>query len=426
MIARNPDQAWGSLIERDGLMKLEAVIREDQSFLTMERYVGKGTKTYSPFAARTEAAPCYQPESGRPSFDLLTVNVPKEQVTIFQADPSLSLLNHYVRPQGILFAVHPETWTTAGIDYLNEIRAFPREAPIRVAPTASTRTVLTLEHDEHVPPHFLKLHYPVLISRFNRRLMRKNIENSVAVTRDVAKLHFDKFAYLPDVLGFTFGSDENSWGFLVRETTPRPIIEGRFLIPSFALYGEDYKNPDDLPLLVQMIERLDVEPVSFAVNEIFVPIIECWCLVARRGLLFESHAQNTLLEIDQDFRPRRIVHRDFDVWIDMETRRRADLEMPFLGKGLSADKGHVIEQYYSLIYDRFIGHGFFDYLLALLKGFYGVDEDAVRSQVRKAFHQSFPEADRFFPTDTMFYFSKEPPPGREFMLEDMQRVPEWR
>jgi len=107
-------------------MKLEAVIREDQSFLTMERYVGKGTKTYSPFAARTEAAPCYyQPESGQPFFDLLTVNVPKEQVTIFQADPSLSLLNHYVRPQGVLFAVHPETWATAWIDNLNEIRAFP-------------------------------------------------------------------------------------------------------------------------------------------------------------------------------------------------------------------------------------------------------------------------------------------------------------
>ncbi|ACB96133.1 IucA/IucC family C-terminal-domain containing protein [Beijerinckia indica] len=407
-------------------MKLESIIQKDQSLLYMERYVGKGTKTYSPFATRTEAAPCYRPESGQPSFDLFTVDTPRDRVSIFKADPSPNLVNHYIRPGGVLFAIHPETWTTAGVDYLDEIHALPRAEPVRVAPTASTRTVLTLEPSEKVPPHYIKLHYPVLISRFNRRLMRKNIENSVAVTRDVAKLHFDKFAYLPDVLGFTFGSDENSWGFLVRETTPRPIIEGRFLIPSFALYGEDYKNPDDLPLLVQMIERLDVEPVSFAVNEIFVPIIECWCLVARRGLLFESHAQNTLLEIDQDFRPRRIVHRDFDVWIDMETRRRADLEMPFLGKGLSADKGHSIEQYYSLIYDRFIGHGFFDYLLDLLKRFYSVDEESVRSQVRKAFHQSFPEADRFFPTDTMFYFSKEPPPGREFMLEDMQRVPEWR
>ena len=31
-----------------------------------------------------------------------------------------------------------------------------------------------------------------------------------------------------------------------------------------------------------------------------VPIVECWARVAReRGILLESHAQNTLLELDQ-------------------------------------------------------------------------------------------------------------------------------
>ena len=156
-------------------------------------------------------------------------------------------------------------------------------------------------------------------------------------------------------------------------------------------------------------------------------MVECWAKVAReRGILLESHAQNTLLEIDRDFRPRRVVHRDFDVWIDVETRRRAGLDVPFLGAGIGTDTGHALEQHYSLIYDRFLGHEFFDCLLAVLKRFYAVDEDAVRSGVKEAFHRAFPDADRSFPARTMFYFSNEPQPGNESKLVDMKQAPEWR
>lgn len=408
-------------------MKLEAVVQKDQALLYMERYVDEGAKTYSPFAATTEAAACYRPESDQPSFDLVTVNAPIDRVSVFQADPSPNILKHYVRPQGGLFPVHPETWTMAGVERLDEIHALPRDAPIRVAPTASTRTVLTLDHTQNVPRHFIKLHYPLRISRFNRRLRRKDIHNTVAATREIAQLRFDKFAYLPDALGFTFGDDESSWGFLVREAIPRPFIEHRFLIPCFALYGGDFKHPDDPPLLVQMIERLDAEPASFVVDEIFVPVIECRSRVAReRGFLLQSHAQNTLLEIDRDFRPRRVVHRDFEVWINLEARRRAGLETPFIGVGVRPDMLHPIEQFYSLVYDRFIGHEFFDYVLAVLKLYYAIDEESVRSRVREAFHRCFPDADRFFPAHSMFYFSREAPPGREFALEDMQQAPVWR
>ena len=34
----------------------------------------------------------------------------------------------------------------------------------------------------------------------------------------------------------------------------------------------------------------------------------------------------------------------------------------------------------------------------------------------------FPDASRFFPPRTMFYFSNEPPPGREFELVDMKSM----
>ena len=78
------------------------------------------------------------------------------------------------------------------IDHLNELRALRRGEPIRVAPTASTRTVLTTETPANVPRHFIKLHYPRRISRFNRRLRRLNIHNSIEGSRDLASVHLDK------------------------------------------------------------------------------------------------------------------------------------------------------------------------------------------------------------------------------------------
>ena len=55
-------------------MKLDAIVPGDQALLYMERYVDEGAKDYSPFAARTEVAPEYQPRSHRTSFDLVTVH----------------------------------------------------------------------------------------------------------------------------------------------------------------------------------------------------------------------------------------------------------------------------------------------------------------------------------------------------------------
>ncbi|WP_414474377.1 IucA/IucC family C-terminal-domain containing protein [Microvirga sp. M2] len=408
-------------------MDLASVTQGDQALLYMERYVDEGARTYSPLAGRTEAAPRYRPESDTPWFDLVTFNAPRDRVSVFQADPAPALLHHFIRPEGVLFAVHPETWANDTVEGLGDIRALPRDTPIRVAPTASTRTVLALEPPKNVPGHFLKLHYPVRISRFNRELRLKNIHNSVAVSRDLANLRFDKFAYLPDTLGIAFGADEQSWGFLIRETWPRPFVTGRFLIPCFALYAGDLNHPDAPPLLVQMIDRLAAEPVPFVINRVFAPVVECWARVAReRGILLESHAQNTLLEVDRDFVPRRVVHRDFDVWVDPGARHRAGLEIPFLGRGMAADTDEAVKQHYSLVYDQFIGHHFFGYVAGILKSYYGVDEEIVRAQVREVFHRSFPDAGRSFPARTMFKFRNEVPPGRNVMLEDMQQPSVWR
>lgn len=408
-------------------MKLDEIRTREDVLLYMERYVDEGTKRYSPFASRSEVELQYQPSRGAPSFELVTVQVPAERVSIVEADLPASLRDRYVRPDGVIFIVHPETWASADVDHLDELHALPRGEPIRVAPTASTRTVLVLAAPAGVPRHFIKLHLPRRISRFNRRLRLKNIENSVRVTADLAQVRLDGFAYLPDALGCTFGREPTSWGFLLRDGTPRPVVSGRALVPCFALYGGDLAHPGDLPLMVQLIERLGVDPEAFVVDEIMVPIVVSWATIAReRGFLLESHAQNTLLELDEAFRPRRIVHRDFDVWIDAGARRRAGLDVPFRGALIGTDSQHPAAPHYSLVYDRFIGCEFFDFLLECITRFYRVDEEAIRARVRKAFHEAFPEADRVFPRQTTFYFSNAPQPGNGFTLVDTREAPRWR
>lgn len=404
-------------------MRLDELEPGDGALLYMERYVDEGTRSYSPFAARSEVARRYQPRSPEPYFELETVYVPCPRVSLYETEPASPLRALYVRGDHVRFPVHPEVWTS---DEAAELRAMPRGAPLRVAPTASTRTVMVLEPD--MPSHFLKLHCPRRISRFMRELRRKNVHNSVAVSRELAELAHgqDRFGFLCDALGVTFGSDADAWGFLVRDRLPSPR-GSELLVPCFALFGGDLQHPSDPPLVLQLIERLGVEPGAFLLDSILLSVVESWVLVAReRGILLESHAQNTLLELDAELRPRRIVHRDFDVWIDREARRELGLTPPFIDAAVGADTGRARAPYYSLLYDRFIGHEFFEYLLNAVATRHAIDRDAIRAQVAAAFHQTFPDAGQRFPAHTMFYFSNTPPTNGRHALVDLHARPEWR
>ncbi|BDV36129.1 IucA/IucC family protein [Methylocystis iwaonis] len=272
-------------------MKLDDVKRE-RSLLYMERYVDEGAKTYSVLASRTEAAACYRLESEQASFDLAAVFVPPERASVYEAGCPLSLSRRYLTEEGVLFPIHPETWGSDEVPGLIDIRALPQAPRIHVAPTASTRTVLVLD-EENVPAYFIKLHYPFYISRFKRKLRRKDIHNAVAATRELAFINSPKFAYLPEVMGVIFGAGEEAWGYLLREATAYPPIGGRFLIPCFALYAGDRRDPGQAPLLVQLIDHYQADPASFVVDEIIAPVIECWSkVVHERGLLLRHRQLN--------------------------------------------------------------------------------------------------------------------------------------
>lgn len=406
-------------------MKLRHVLDGASAFLRLERYVNEGSRTYSRHSGTSHAASRYQPRSDTPSFEVPTFMVPRKKVGVFEADPDRALRRRYLQDDHVLFRVHPETRE----ELENREWLGPEEAdPVAVAPTSSTRTVLTLEAEGEARPHFLKLHYPRRISRFIRRLRKKNIHNSVETSRELADIRLPRFAYLPESLGFTYGEGPAAWGFIVRETTPRPWRgEGRLMVPLFALYSGDLTSPEDSPLLVQMIRSAEADPFEFTLNEIMLPVIECWATVLlEKGLLLESHGQNLLLELDGRGRPQRLIHRDLDVWFDAEIRKQRGLPIPFLGDGIGGDAGHPREQYLSLIYDWFIGHHLFDYLAQVLQDHFAIDPRGLQQKCRAHFRGLFEGRLGWFPERTTFYFSDEPQPENECPLVDMGQPPSWR
>lgn len=387
-------------------MRLEYLIRhlhDPSIFLYLERYVDAGSKSYSPFADQSEVDAKYKPTSDVESFEVPCLEVPKEKVAIYLDNPNNKLFNHYIKKDKVLFPVHPEIFADDRINYIEEFRKFSLTS-MRVAPTSSTRTVMTTAISEKgIPPHFIKLHYPRRISRFIRRLRKNNIESSIEASKDLEHFSLEEFSYLPETIGITYGSDRDCWGFIIRENIPRPKIkEKRFLIPLFALYSQDLKEPKDLPILVQIIQFLNKDPQLFTLNYIMKPIIHIWCTtLIKRGLLLEMHAQNTLLELDIKLSPRRIVYRDLDINIDQQWREKNQLQVPF-------PKSHLIkpserEGIFSLQYDGFIGHHLFDYLSALLKQHFQINQKCMQDDCKMFFRKYFPDADNYFGNKTYYY-----------------------
>src|SRR5437868_3331570 len=125
-------------------MKLDDIRQGTEALLYMERYVDEATRTYSRFAAKSEVSPAYQPRADRLSFDAVTVRVPIDRVSVCEAEPEEHLRRHYIRPGEVRFVAHPETWSSprTEVQFLDQLHALPQGEPARVAPTASTRTVL--------------------------------------------------------------------------------------------------------------------------------------------------------------------------------------------------------------------------------------------------------------------------------------------
>ena len=388
------------------------------TFIYLERYVNEGSRTYSTFAQHFDGHKKYHPVYGVRAFRVPCLRLPIEKVEIFLANPDIKLLNKYIQDSTILLPVHPEIFKDDSVPFIKELRSYFCTS-ILVAPAASTRTVMTM-----VQPHFIKLHYPRRVSRFIRAMTKDIIKTSTEVSKSLAQSSLPNFGFLPESIGVAIGDSPDSWGFIIRENLAKPEIdEKRFLIPLFALYSQDLNNKHDLPLLIQLIELHKQDPVNFTLEHIMKPIIKIWCnFIRKEGFLLEMHGENNLLELDEHCYPSRIIYRDLDVKIDIQTRQRLSLHTDF---PKSRYMPYESEKTYSRSYDGSIGHHLFDYMCEILQQHYGINPKVFQKACKETFHEHFPDAHNYF-SDTVYYYTEELSNNNKYVLTAIKDKPKWR
>ncbi|PIE71496.1 MAG: hypothetical protein CSA22_03040 [Deltaproteobacteria bacterium] len=399
------------------------------SLYYLERYRNQGTRTYSKHAAYTEAEVRYRPDADTPPFFLDVFRMPLNTLSVYTANPSAALASLYLAADTGLLCIHPQVSGQVTDDpCLRRIReSGTPEAGILVTPSASTRTLYV----QHPLPHALKVHFPFQISRYGRKMRAEVIEQAVAVSLDLEQgLHcFDKdFSYLREVIGIAClepdvraGRGEN-WGYIVRDMTPFPCVApDRDLVPGFALYGRDFFDPNQPPLLFELMG--DADPQVFILNKIMLPIVRHWVACYRNfGYMLEPHGQNTLLEVGRDGSITRIVHRDLSLGINMGLR--ADLGL--LSEHLNRYNRMADGVFASITYDMFMGNHFFDRIVSCcLEQVHDLSVEDFRAPCRALFAELFPEHRAYMP-DTVHYFSEQRDRFNKPFYQDTGMRPVWR
>lgn len=412
---------------------------EDRRFsqlLYLERYFNEGTQNYSQFSQINEVDETFKPKSQTKSFKVPTYKVPIAEVQIVLGNPTKEILDRYVKDGFVRFCVHPTILSNIKVPKIQELVSL-EESSLTVTPTSSTRTVFVIDNDNVA--HCVKLHLPLRISRFQRDVDFEVVQHCVTVSQDLENIiNFKDFAFFRETIGMTLTTQDKKkdWGFLIREMRPfPPLSETRTLIPFFSLYGTDMNDPKQPPLLVRLVSKSQMRPKRYVVKHILYPVVDSFLKAfTQRGILLELHSQNTVLELDENFTPSRIVYRDLDDSIDASVRKRLGLSM----------EGFQLEQIipepnddepkgstHSLIYDKSIGRLNFDYLAQTMRTHFGIAPRKLQKKSQARFKNLLPEHQEYFP-ETVFKYADKPkkPDAASFSyhyaLVDTAEPPVWR
>ena len=395
-----------------------------------DRYRNEGTRTYSEHADYTEAQEKYRPKSRYPQFDLAVFEVPRNQMHIYTANPSIELATKYLAADKIFFCIHPQTLIeqTDDLYVKHTLSIGTPQNGITVSPSSSTRTLYV--QDDQVP-HAIKVHFPFRISRYGRKMRDEVIEQAINISLELERgIRFldEQFSFLREVIGVAHRNlrpdsprGEN-WGYLVRDMKPFPPVgDERNLIPGFSLYGKDFFDSAKTPLLFDLIGNRD--PQKFVLENIMFPIIRHWVGCFRHfGFLLEPHGQNVLFEVDKRGEIKRIVHRDLSLGIDM--RRRREINLP--DGNLNAYNRMESNEFCSITYDKYLGGHFFDRIVAACQEKYpDLAKEDFCNPCRNEFDRVFPDYAKYLP-ETIWYFSEKRDQFNKPLFQNTKKSPEWR
>jgi hypothetical protein len=390
-----------------------------------ERYLGGGTRSYSSFSADLAIDDTYHPQRGLPSFELAAFWLDGGAGEYLANGIASGLHGLYRRLDRFLLPVHPQTMSVLGPSDLAMLAGRERGPVLTAVPCANARTVLvTMMDTRPVEPHFVKLHYPLRLSRFTRRLRRPIIGLQLWVAQELARVGVP---FLPEVGGGVAGHDPvHAWGYLLRERRPSgswPVPT----VPLFALYGHDLRSPGDPSLLEQLVARSGLPASGFIADRIVRPTVRLWLKAAlETGCALEMHGQNVLFGFSAaDSARTDVCYRDCGVYVDPAIRR--DLGLPddlpptnVIGK----DVGWPREQVFSLAYDSFLGHHSLSFLARLAQQRLGVEPQELQAAAREEF-AARPGAADLLP-ETIYYYDDQIHPDGGWRLVDTGLPPIWR
>jgi hypothetical protein len=390
-----------------------------------ERYLGVGTRTYSPFAADLDISPGCHPLLGHESFSVPSFWVTDEQGSYLRNGLSSTLHDLYQQPGAFLLPVHPDALEHEGLVGREALLGCKPGPYLEAVPSANARTVFVRRFDgEAVPPHFAKLHYPRRMSRFTRRLRRPTLGLHLWTAGELARVDAP---VLPEVAAGIFGWDpHHSWGALLRELEPEDATGTTHTVPLLALYGRDHHAPSDPTLLEQLVASSGEPPDEFIVRRIVEPVVRLWAgVLLQTGCALEPHGQNTLFAWCGDGWRSTVVYRDGAIYVDPAIRSEA-------GRGDDLPPSNVIsrdvdfprDQVFSLTYDLFMGHHCFDYIARLAQARWGLPPAVLHEAARAALAQE-PGAAGLLPETTFAYEQSLHADGR-WVLVDTGRAPDWR
>jgi len=390
-----------------------------------ERYLGGGTRSYSSFSADMEVDTPYHPQRGGAAFEVPTYRIPDEAGTYLRNAIPSGLHALYRGDGAFLLPVHPQTLAALDADERDRLRRYPAGPALTVVPSANVRTVFVTHHDgQSVRPHFVKLHFPLRLSRFTRRLRRPIIGLHLWVADELARIGAPA---LPEVGAGVFGHDpRHAWGFLVRDQRLADARSPAHTVPLFALYGHDVRAPDEPTLVEQVVSRSGEPAAEFLVERVVRPVVRLWVRAAlETGCALEMHGQNALFQFSADGRSTRVAYRDCAVYVDPRLRRARELPegLPPVNV-VGRDVTWAGSQVFSLAYDSFTGHHALAYLARLAGERLDVKAETLRRAAREEFAAAAGDAPLL--PDTVYYYDDRIHPDGAWSLVDTGEPPSWR
>lgn len=398
-------------------MKIETLLsphgrqQQMESFASVERYVNDGSPSLE---HRTVSVP-YSPTDGESSFILPYRTITPNLASVLEVNPSKEARQFIRDTDGnVLFYIHPDMVEQYGYSGGKD----------KVFTTSSGRTVCVFEKEN---PLFVKLHYDGMLGRIIRKMERTEVVQALEVSAELDRQQSadtlpSSFGYMPETIGVLVNIGEKEIGYVIRELTVRSKLKSSdmpILIPWFALFSMDRRNPQDQPLLEQWIHAVGKDSSLAASSNFFkdkflFPMIESFCYLAdRMGLIVDYNAQNFLVQPDGASNPQTIVMRDMQsTWSDTAKRKEKKLPSSFtrsmnIETPDPKDREYVFKQR-SLYFD----HKFSEYIIwpvihQFAKSF-GADANALIKEAREYLLANFPLIREYFsPYDVSFRL----PPG---------------